>query len=77
MKKSKPTDTEMLDWLEKQDCVKFDAHYNPMVEKWTKLERQTEGFNGHIDFFSIPSQHLNNVPTLREAIARAMRRRRR
>lgn len=74
MANRKPTDTEMLDWLSKQDCVSFEEHYNPMVDEWTAKEKRTEGLNGHIDFFSTASQHLSNVPTLREAIARAMRR---
>ena len=68
-----PTDTEMLDWLSKQDYVSFEEHYNPMSDEWTPKERRTEGLNGNIDFFSTHSQHLTNVPTLREAIARAMR----
>lgn len=69
-----PSDTEMLDWLSRQDCVKFEVHYNPMVEERTRIEKESGGYNGHIDFFSIPSQHLNNVTSLRKAVAMAMKR---
>ena len=67
------TDTELLDWLEStENGASFERHYEGFERYWTEKERETNGFNGNIDFFSIESQHLSNVPSLREAINLAM-----
>jgi hypothetical protein len=67
-----PTDTEMMDWLSKQSYITFEAHRQPEISKRTELEKLTEGYNGNVDFFSIPSQHLKDK-TLREAVSIAMK----
>ena len=68
-----PTDKEMLDWLSGLDCASFEKHYSPFVCEWTEIEKITKGYNGHINLFTVESQHINNSPTLRHAIAKAMR----
>ena len=67
-----PTDSEMLDWLSSIGCASFERHYQAFVSERSELEKKTGGYNGHVDFFSEESQHLDNMPTLREAITRAM-----
>lgn len=67
-----PTDTEMLDWLSKRCSISIKAHYQAFVDERTPKEVATGGYNGNIDFFSIPSQHISNCKTLRRAIAKAM-----
>lgn len=66
------TDSEMLDWLSEQTAFNMKYHYEGEVAKWNAKEKETQGLNGNIDFFSCPSQHLKNVPSLREAIQKAM-----
>ena len=73
MSDSHPTDTEILDWLSKQKYVTFERHYQCEVSKRTEEEIKNDGYNGHINFFSGPSQHLHDVKTLREAVEIAMR----
>lgn len=70
---NKPTDKEMLDWLSDIHCASFKRHYEARKDRWTPEEERTCGCNGNVDFFSVESQHLSNIPTLREAIALAMR----
>lgn len=65
-------DTNLLDWLSKQETVSFKRHYNGDVATWNAKEKKTKGLDGTIDFFSCPSQHIKQMPTLRDAIAKAM-----
>lgn len=67
-----PTDKEMLDWLSGLNCASFEKHYHPFMDEWDEIEKNTGGYNGHIDLFTVESQHINNAPTLRHAIAEAM-----
>jgi len=67
-----PTDTELLDWLSNIHCASFERHYEPFTRERT-VTKEGEGYTSSVDFFSIESQRLKDVPNLRVAIAQAMR----
>jgi len=68
-----PTDTEMLDWIAASSGgILIERHYQPLLSARTEEENRSGGYNSRIDFFSVESQYLTDVPSLREAIATAM-----
>lgn len=67
------TDTEMLDWMSRQSVISFERHYNGLQSEWNDAEKKFHGFDGTIDFFSVPSQHIKGCANLRTAIHEAMK----